>query len=68
MVGGLQELKEMDADLIFSKQLKQIEKEKKDKEMKLKSQEKKVCPVMSALMVDFISADISFFSCSGGLL
>lgn len=47
----------MDADLIFSKQLKQIEKEKKDKEMKLKSQEKKVCTVISswsALMVGLI--------------
>lgn len=32
----------MDAEVIFSKQLKQIEKEKKDKEMKLKTQEKKV--------------------------
>ena len=32
----------MDADVIFSKQLKQIEKEKRDKEMKLKAQEKKV--------------------------
>ena len=32
----------MDAEVIFSKQLKQIEKEKRDKEIKLKSQEKKV--------------------------
>ena len=32
----------MDADVIFSKQLKQIEKEKKDREVKLKTQEKKV--------------------------
>lgn len=38
----IQDLKNMDADVIFSKQLKQIEKEKRDKEMKLKSQEKKV--------------------------
>jgi translation initiation factor 3 subunit A len=37
-----QDLKNMDADVIFSKQLKQIEKEKKDKETKLKTQEKKV--------------------------
>ena len=35
-------MKNMDADVIFSKQLKQIEKEKRDKEMKLKAQEKKV--------------------------
>ena len=33
----------MDADVIFSKQLKQIEKEKRDREIKLKTQEKKVC-------------------------
>ncbi len=33
----------MDADDIFSKQLKQMEKEKKDKEGKLRAQEKKVC-------------------------
>ncbi len=32
----------MDTDVIFSKQLKQIEKEKREKEIKLKSQEKKV--------------------------
>ena len=32
----------MDADLIFSRQLRQIEKEKRDKEIKLKTQEKKV--------------------------
>ena len=32
----------MDAEVIFSKQLKQIEKEKKDKETRLKTQEKKV--------------------------
>lgn len=38
----LQDLKHMDAEVIFSKQLKQIEKEKKDKEIKLKVQEKKV--------------------------
>ena len=38
----MQELKVMDAEVIFSKQLKQIEKEKKDKEIKLKAQEKKV--------------------------
>lgn len=31
----------MDAEVIFSKQLKQIEKEKRDKETKLKTQEKK---------------------------
>ena len=36
----------MDAEVIFSKQLKQIEKEKRDKEMKLKSQEKKVSLVL----------------------
>lgn len=41
-VVATQELKNMDADVIFSKQLKQIEKEKKDKEVKLKTQEKKV--------------------------
>lgn len=33
----------MDAEVIFSKQLKQIEKEKRDKETKLKTQEKKAC-------------------------
>lgn len=38
----VQDLKHMDAEVIFSKQLKQIEKEKKDKEIKLKVQEKKV--------------------------
>lgn len=32
----------MDAEVIFSKQLKQIEKEKRDREIKLKTQEKKV--------------------------
>ena len=32
----------MDADDIFSKQLKQMEKEKRDKESKLRAQEKKV--------------------------
>ncbi len=37
-----QDLKNMDAEVIFSKQLKQIEKEKRDKEIKLKTQEKKV--------------------------
>lgn len=37
-----QDLKHMDADVIFSKQLKQIEKEKRDREIKLKTQEKKV--------------------------
>lgn len=37
-----QDLKNMDADIIFSKQLKQIEKEKRDREIKLKTQEKKV--------------------------
>ncbi len=42
----------MDAEVIFSKQLKQIEKEKRDKEVKLKSQEKKVwsvCEISSSI-------------------
>lgn len=43
----LQDLKNMDADVIFSKQLKQIEKEKRDKETKLKTQEKKVSSYLS---------------------
>ena len=32
----------MDADVIFSKQLHQMEKEKKERDSKLKAQEKKV--------------------------
>lgn len=41
----------MDADVIFSKQLKQIEKEKRDKEIKLKAQEKKVICSIKTRMV-----------------
>ncbi len=41
----------MDAEDIFSKQLKQIEKEKRDKEGKLRAQEKKVCDISFFLAV-----------------
>ena len=37
----------MDADEIFSKQLHQMEKEKKERDNKLKAQEKKVKTVMN---------------------
>ena len=44
-LGGIssQDLEQMDVDEIFSKQLKQLEKEKREKDTKLKTQEKKVC-------------------------
>ena len=49
-----QDLEEMDTDDIMAKQLKQMEKEMKDKEGKLKAQEKKVriclCCVPAVLM------------------
>lgn len=37
----------MDADEIFSKQLRQMEKEKKERDSKLKAQEKKVGTLMN---------------------
>ena len=59
-----QDLKNMDAEVIFSKQLKQIEKEKRDKEIKLKSQEKKVGLVAAG----FLEHSDLAVSCTGGLL
>lgn len=43
----VQDLAVMDADEIFSKQLHQMEKEKKERDNKLKAQEKKVKTVMN---------------------
>ena len=50
----------MDADEIFSKQLQQMEKEKKERDNKLKSQEKKVWTLITGRCT-FISQYLSFW-------